>query len=122
MIGIADQQQVCEMFDIGVQTLLLFMMNNSPQSTSSVDQLLAQSDSDSCWPTFKMILQRLHAQGIYIHPDQLAEFLLAHGLPVDLCYVPAHLKQKAMAVNQNYQGDMANLTDVTDDQHLAAWE
>jgi hypothetical protein len=32
--------------------------------------------------------------------------MLGHGLPVHLRYVPAHLRSKAMEVNQNYQGDM----------------
>ncbi|HEY9832518.1 MAG TPA: hypothetical protein V6D26_18170 [Stenomitos sp.] len=58
------------------------------------------------WPTFEDILQNLHAQGIYIHSEQLAEFMLGHGLPVHLRYVPAHLRSKAIEVNQNYQGDM----------------
>ncbi|MGP1386163.1 MAG: hypothetical protein ACTS2F_21570 [Thainema sp.] len=59
------------------------------------------------WPTFTNILQRLHDEGIYIHHEQLAEFLLYHGLPVDLRYVPPHLQAKAQQINQNYQGDMA---------------
>lgn len=63
-----------------------------------------QSDD---WPTFTDILKRLHDEGIYIHPEQLAEFLLYHGLPVDLKYVPTHLHTKAQQINQNYQGDMA---------------
>ena len=61
------------------------------------------------WPTFEQILQNLHRQGIYIHSEQLAEFLLAHGLPVHLRYVPAHLRSKAIEVNQNYQGDMVRV-------------
>ncbi|UBF28473.1 hypothetical protein K9N68_11700 [Kovacikia minuta CCNUW1] len=59
------------------------------------------------WHTFPEILQRLHHEGIYIHPHQLAEFFLWHGLPVDLDYVPKHLQQRAAFVNANYQGDMA---------------
>lgn len=59
------------------------------------------------WPTFSQILQRLHHEGIYLQPAQLAEFLLTHGLPVDLQYVPPHLQAKARLINQNYQGDMA---------------
>ncbi|HEY9709904.1 MAG TPA: hypothetical protein V6D48_16990 [Oculatellaceae cyanobacterium] len=61
------------------------------------------------WPTFEDILQRLHTAGIYIHSEQLAEFLLDHGLPVHLRYVPPHLQLKAIQVNENYQGDMACL-------------
>ncbi|NJK53548.1 MAG: hypothetical protein HC936_13385 [Leptolyngbyaceae cyanobacterium SU_3_3] len=66
------------------------------------------------WPTFAELVVRLHGEGIYIHPDQLAEFLLSHGLPVDLCYVPDRLKQKAEAVNSHYQGDMARLEEMND--------
>jgi hypothetical protein len=62
------------------------------------------------WPTFEEILERLHQEGIYIHSEQLAEFLLFHGLPVDLKYVPLHLQQKAKLINQNYQGDLARLS------------
>lgn len=61
------------------------------------------------WPTFEEILQHLHAQGIYIHSEQLAEFLLGHGLPVHLRYVPAHLRSKAIEVNEAYQGDMVRV-------------
>lgn len=61
--------------------------------------------------TFEQILQRLHVEGIYVHPDQLAEFLLVHGLPVQLRYVPARLRSKAKTINQNYRGDMANLVE-----------
>lgn len=53
------------------------------------------------------MLQRLHQEGIYLQAAQLAEFLLSHGLPVDLEYVPPHLQAKARLINQNYQGDMA---------------
>ncbi|HEY9875186.1 MAG TPA: hypothetical protein V6D12_17260 [Candidatus Obscuribacterales bacterium] len=73
-----------------------------------------QPKLDEHWPTFEEMLQRLHRKGIYIHPDQLAEFLLAHGLPVHLRYVPAHLRQKAILVNENYQGDMACLVEEID--------
>lgn len=65
------------------------------------------------WPPFVEILHQLHQGGIYIHADQLAEFLLWHGLPVDLCYVPQHLQEKATMINANYQGDMARLEDAT---------
>ena len=64
------------------------------------------------WTPFEAILKRLHNEGIYIHAEQLAEFYLAHGLPVDLCYVPSHLRSKAQRINQNYQGDMARLEEV----------
>lgn len=63
------------------------------------------------WPTFGEILQGLHREGIYIHSDQLAEFFLAHGLPVDLGYVPKRLKEKAKFINKNYQGDVATLSE-----------
>ena len=59
------------------------------------------------WCTFEEILQRLHRAGIYLHADQLAEFLVLHGLPVDLCHVPPHLRVKAQHINDQYQGDMA---------------
>jgi hypothetical protein len=61
------------------------------------------------WRTFAEMLLQLHQEKIYIHPNQLAEFLLQHGLPVDLCYVPTHLRQKAQMINDRYQGDMARL-------------
>jgi hypothetical protein len=66
------------------------------------------------WDSFEEILDRLHREGIYIHSEQLAEFLLYHGLPVDLQYVPVHLQQKAMQINQHYQGDMARLDIIPD--------
>jgi hypothetical protein len=72
-------------------------------------QLSSQPKTNEHWPTFEDILQRLHGQGIYIHPEQLAEFLLAHGLPVHLRYVPAHLRLKAIKVNESYQGDMVRV-------------
>ncbi len=72
-------------------------------------QFSSRSQADERWPTFEEILQRLHAQGIYIHSEQLAEFLLAHGLPVHLRYVPEHLRLKAVAINENYQGDMVRV-------------
>ncbi len=69
-------------------------------------QLSSQLQTTQRWQTFEEILQRLHKQGIYIHSEQLAEFMLRHGLPVHLRYVPTHLRSKAIQVNQNYQGDM----------------
>jgi hypothetical protein len=59
------------------------------------------------WHTFEDILERLHNEGIYIHSEQLATFLIFHGLPVNLCYVPEHLKHKAQFINEHYAGDMA---------------
>ncbi|MDX2211793.1 MAG: hypothetical protein SFY66_00765 [Oculatellaceae cyanobacterium bins.114] len=66
------------------------------------------------WVSFEQMLQRLHKDGIYVHADQLAEFLLLHGLPVHLRYVPARLHEKATQINQNYQGDMAQLIEEWD--------
>ena len=76
---------------------------------------LSQYQPDEHWPTFEEILQRLHGEGIYIHPHQLAEFMLAHGLPVNLRYVPEHLLSKAIFVNEHYQGDMARLIEEPDE-------
>jgi hypothetical protein len=72
-------------------------------------QLSSLSQTDERWPTFEEILKALHTQGIYVHSEQLAEFLLAHGLPVHLRYVPSHLRRKALEVNQNYQGDLVQV-------------
>lgn len=66
------------------------------------------------WHTFAELVLRLHREGIYIHPHQLAEFLLGHGLPVDPCYVPPRLKQTAETINAHYQGDMARLEEMKD--------
>jgi hypothetical protein len=66
------------------------------------------------WLTFEQMLKRLHQAGIYIHTEQLAEFLLSHGLPVHLRYVPSRLQHKATQINQNYQGDMAQLIEEWD--------
>lgn len=78
------------------------MLQRSSENTS-----LKCSPPKGSWPTFADILRRLHQERIYLHPHQLAEFMLRHGLPVDLCYVPAHLQHKAKQINDNYQGDMA---------------
>jgi len=83
------------------RNLLAIALNDMPLSS--------QLQTGERWPTFEEILQRLHTQGIFIHPEQLAEFLLAHGLPVHLRYVPARLRLKALVINQNYQGDMVRL-------------
>lgn len=69
------------------------------------------------WHSFEEILQRLHQEGIYLHPNQLAEFFVAHGLPVDLSYVPDHLKSKAARINANYLGDMAR----SEENHESSW-
>lgn len=81
--------------------------------------LSCKSQTDDCWPTFEEMLQSLHSQGIYVHPEQLAEFLLAHGLPVHLRYVPGHLRRKALEVNQNYQGD---LVQVIEELEPTSWD
>ncbi|NJR40275.1 MAG: hypothetical protein HC781_17425 [Leptolyngbyaceae cyanobacterium CSU_1_4] len=64
---------------------------------------------DQPWSSFEQILERLHQSGVYLHAEQLAAFLLMHGLPVDLCYVDDRLRPKAEWVNRHYQGDMARL-------------
>lgn len=89
-------------------------MSKSSFSAASAFARSWPPDSPKTWPTFEDILYQLHQDGIYLHPHQLAEFLLRHGLPVNLEYVPAHLKQKATAINNNYQGDMARLEERND--------
>lgn len=79
--------------------------------------LLTDNQPMEKWHTFKEILQRLHSEGIYIHPEQLAEFLLAHGLPVDLRYVPQHLQERAKLVNENYQGQIARFSEELDEPY-----
>jgi hypothetical protein len=64
------------------------------------------------WSSFEEILERLHQAGIYLHSEQLAAFLLMHGLPVDLCYVGDRLRPKAEHINRHYQGDMARLEEL----------
>jgi hypothetical protein len=64
------------------------------------------------WSSFEEILERLHQGGIYIHSEQLAAFLLMHGLPVDLCYVDDRLRPQAEQINRHYQGDMARLEEL----------
>ncbi len=61
------------------------------------------------WSSFEEILEHLHREGVYLHAEQLAAFLLMHGLPVDLCYVSDRLRPKAELVNRHYQGNMARL-------------
>jgi len=68
-----------------------------------------QTNDGNHWHTFEEILFRLHQEGIYLHPAQLAEFFVKHGLPVDLKYVPLRLRQRATQINDNYLGNMARL-------------
>lgn len=89
-------------------------MSNPPSSAASTIAPSHLANPQTPWPTFEDILRQLHQDGIYLHPHQLAEFLLRHGLPVNLEYVPPHLKQKAIAINSNYQGDMAQLEERDD--------
>lgn len=86
-------------------------MSDEPSTNSNSVSLLGYADTETTWPTFAEVLRRLHREGILIHPQQLAEFFLRHGLPVDLVYVPSHLKQRAEAINIHYQGEMARLED-----------
>ena len=79
----------------------------------------SQLSTEEYWPTFEEILQHLHREGIYIHSEQLAQFMLAHGLPVHLRYVPEPLHPKARKVNDNYQGDMARLIE---EQEPPCWD
>lgn len=82
---------------------------SSPRNRTSVPQRLDCPAQAPAWHTFVDIWQRLQQEGIRIHPHQLAEFMVRHGLPVDLDYVPDHLKPKAATINASYQGDMARL-------------
>ena len=91
---------------------LSIMSNEFPAAPLSDNSTQShRSTSAEPWHSFDDILRRLHQERIYIHPHQLAEFFLRHGLPVDLCYVPTHLKQRAETINANYQGSMARLED-----------
>lgn len=86
------------------------MLNSPSHGSSDIQPSEQQSehvDPDQAWHSFEGILHRLHREGVYLHPHQLAEFMLWHGLPVDLCYVPKHLQHRAKTINDNYQGDMA---------------
>jgi hypothetical protein len=67
---------------------------------------------DQPWSSFEEILERLHRDGVYLHSEQLAAFLVMHGLPVDLCYVDDRLRAKAEQINLHYQGDMARLEEL----------
>lgn len=88
---------------------MLSMPSNLLSTALQSIQSSSQQQTYESWPTFEKILEHLHAQGIYIHSEQLAEFLLGHGLPVHLRYVPAYLRSKAIEVNNNYQGDMVGV-------------
>lgn len=79
--------------------------------------MTSQKTQAEGWLTFEQMLQRLHKEGIYLHAEQLAEFLLSHGLPVRLEYVPPRLRQKAELINQHYQGDMAQLVEEWDNPY-----
>jgi glutamate-1-semialdehyde aminotransferase len=86
-----------------LETLAQPPVMQSPQPETFADS------SEERWPGFQDVLRNLHREGVYIHPEQLAEFFVMHGLPVDLCYVPDHLQERAKRINDNYQGDMARL-------------
>lgn len=60
---------------------------------------MAGFNQPQSWRTFPQILQQLHREGIDVHPDQSGEFFLAHGLPVDLQYVPPHLGAKVTQIH-----------------------
>lgn len=89
----------------------LGMSSNFLSIALNQKQISPQLKPHDRWPTFEEILQCLHAQGVYIHSEQLAEFLLGHGLPVHLRYVPARLQSKAREINENYNGDMVRLVE-----------
>ncbi|MDX2245060.1 MAG: hypothetical protein NW224_30655 [Leptolyngbyaceae cyanobacterium bins.302] len=81
----------------------------NPTNDSSPNSGEGYPRSSPRWHTFEDVLARLHQEGIYLHPHQLAEFFVWHGLPVDLRYVPSRLQQRATQINDNYLGDMARL-------------
>ncbi|NEQ70263.1 MAG: hypothetical protein F6J86_16385 [Symploca sp. SIO1B1] len=85
------------------------------------DSQLSSQQQDEQWPTFDELLQSLHYEGIYIHAEQLAEYLLAQGLPVQLRYVPQHLRTKAIQVNQSYRGDMVRLIEEEEQDWDYSW-
>lgn len=86
--------------------------NDESLAARHISERLDKPTSSESWQTFDEILVQLHREGVYLHPDQLAEFLILHGLPVDLRYVPERLHHKAAQINDNYQGDMARLETV----------
>lgn len=77
---------------------------------SNTDKPNEVSKPNSHWSTLAEIVYRLHLEGIYIRVEQLAEFMLLHGLPVDLQYVPKRLQEKAKAINASYQGEGAQVS------------
>lgn len=96
------------------QTLANYLMP-SMQENFTAHKSDKQTKLDLPWPTFAEILYNLHKEGFYICAEQLAEFMLLHGLPVDLQYVPLNLQEKAKILNSNYQGDMVRLSEKPDD-------
>lgn len=80
----------------------------------SLTPICATPPPSGQWRNFAEILNHLHGAGLYLHPHQLAEFLVVHGVPVDLHYVPAHLQQRASMINRHYRGDLAQLETATD--------
>lgn len=97
-------------------------MANGPSNSLLTEPPTDDSGGSLPWHTFAEIVNRLHQEHIYIHPHQLAEFFLRHGLPVELRYVPAHLRQRAMVINANYQGDLARLEPVSEPAQLFSFE
>lgn len=93
-----------------------------PKRASKAITAKRPKSSTEHWHTFTDILQRLHQEHILIHPEQLAEFMVRHGLPVDLRFVPKHLQQRAKVINANYQGDMARLEAVAESSHSFPFE
>lgn len=92
------------------------MPNSAPDLNAHTP--IACAPKTDPWSTFEDMLSRLHAEGVYVHADQLAEFLLRHGLPVHLRHVPAPLIPRAQQINSHYQGDMAQLIEDKDWWHL----
>jgi hypothetical protein len=97
-------------------------MQKNFSSSSKSAQASDFSQKNVSWDTFPEILRRLHQEGIYLHPHQLAEFMLRHGLPVDLDYVPKHLRSQARFINANYEGDMARAEVVPEQPYLFPFE
>ncbi len=89
----------------------------TPSALPSASQhATSHAPSRQHWYGFSNMLKRLHDEGVYLHPEQLAEFLVAHGLPVDPRYAPERLQQKARLINAHYGGDMAALDEDSDEQ------
>lgn len=98
------------------------MSNGTPFQPSLHVELTKPVDDTAAWHTFPQILHRLHQERIFIHPEQLAEFMVMHGLPVDLQYVPQHLQQRAQQINTHYQGDLAQLADSPEPSQMFLFE